>query len=236
MLPKWSFSRVRLVSGTTFAVSGATNCIVVGIFLLLSPHLSAAPLYINGSGSWECGFYPGGTGYGSGTSLSFTSQDAQGNPISGSIDWGNAHSSPQCTPGLQPFQGTLPGGAADGPLAGTWSYLGQTYSTTPVSLITAICAQPGCYLSISADQSEIAITLGYESSSGPAYLDLVGNPTITSSSFGQQPITFGPNYLGLYYYSNGTFTAGAPEPANWSLFLLAVALLLITRKHSRKRA
>ncbi len=233
---KWigAISPVCISGSVSMGVYRYLRGLFVGVLLLVPGCASASTLQLNGSASWDCGFYPGSTGYGAGTMLTFTSVDLQGNPVSGRLDWGMPHTSPVCTPGLQVFQDTLvPGGA--GALYGSWSYLGENYSTTPVSTTNSACIQRGCYLSVSVDGNDnLAVTLGFETSAGLSYLQLGGTASVTSSSFGQQPITLNGVYEGEFYYSYGTFTVGnVPEPAAWSLFVLGACLLFTIRSGCR---
>ena len=172
--------------------------------------------------------YPGPTGYGTDEHLSFTSQDAQGQPITGTLDWGNAHASPPCVPGLQPFSGMIGGPFAQDAISGSYTYLGQTYTTIPAGIPLSACIQPACSISLTSTESgNISITLGYLTSSGTAFLDLFGSAVLTSSSFGTN--TFGGN---TYLFSQGTF-ALVPEPAALSLIACGTLLLfaLVRRRN-----
>lgn len=197
---------------------------------------AGSTLSLNGTGTWGCGFYPGATGYGSSTIFSFSSEDIQGNPITGNLSWGSPHAAPTCTPGMQPVQGTV--SFEGGDVFGNYSYLGQTYRAIGTSASTSTCIQPGCYISVTSDSSgDIAITLGFESSNGLQYLDLSGTANITSSQFGQQPITDDGTSLGNYYYSNGTFTVGdVPEPSTTAMLGGGLMLLIGLRRYRRGSA
>lgn len=119
-----------------------------------------------------------------------------------------------------------------GAISGSYSYLGQTYNTIIASETTSVCAQPGCYLSVSSGQSgDILLTLGYESSSGVQYLNLSGTAEITSSGFGQN--TFDS---ATYYYSNGTFVVGSvPEPPAAAFLSGGLVLVIALTRHRRGR-
>ena len=214
---------------------------VIGLalgFLLTCSILSAASFAINGSGSWSCGFYPGGTGYGADDHLNFTSKDAQGNPITGTLDWGNQHASPPCVQGLQPFSGAINNPLDEAAISGSYTYLGQSYSTIPASAPLSACVQPGCSISVNSDQGgDISLTLGYLTPNGTAFLDLFGTAGFTSSNFGTEAINLGGNTF-QSLYSNGTFVvpAAVPEPAAWALMACgAVFLVSIARRKHKIR-
>jgi hypothetical protein len=196
----------------------------------MSSALRASPFQMIGSGDWGCGFYPGPTGYGTDEELSFTTQDAQRNPISGQIGWGNPHASPPCVPGLQPFSDTV-GALMPAAISGSYTYSGHTYSTIPASSPLSPCIQPGCSISITSEEKrEHFPHIGYLTPSGTAFLDLYGTAVFTSSSFGMN--TFGGN---TYFFSQGAF-ALVPEPAEWSLIAFGALTLFVSagRKHKAR--
>lgn len=215
---------------TARILKSATKVIGLALpLLLMCGALSASPFQMLGSGGWGCGFYPGPTGYGTDETLAFTSQDAQGNPISGHIDWGNAHASPPCVPGLQPFAGMVGGPFTQDAISGSYTYLGTTYSTIPANSPLSACIQPGCSISVTSTESgNISLILGYLTSSGTAFLDLFGTATFTSSQFGTN--TFGGN---TYFFSQGAF-ALVPEPAEWSLIACGALMLVASVRRKYK--
>jgi hypothetical protein len=116
-----------------------------------------------------------------------------------------------------------------GAIGGSYTYLGQTYTTIPAGEPLSACPQSGCSISVSSDQTgDISLTLGYLTSSGTAFLDLFGTAIFASSNFGTQT-----NQFGTYFYSNGTFDL-VPEPAEWSLIACGVLTVLALTRRSRK--
>jgi hypothetical protein len=196
----------------------------------------------NGYGTFGCGanIPHGATGYGAEDQVSFVAQDAQGNPIDATI-FLDTLSAVACTPGVPVLYGQQGprDQAAFSKVTATWDYLGHDYNTSK-----GICSDAQgdwCGVTMGIDETgeltvKLSMQLPGEDRLNQTTLEMGGPITVTSQAYGTYPVYFGPFFLGDYSYASGTFTVGdVPEPAEWSLLLAALPILIFRYRKSIKQ-